>query len=179
MNHTPPVGKSILPRSVVKLELGRHSNASCIRQPVLRASSRRSRPSRWRLRRHHRRAPRATPLQPFLTQSRVQLLRYAAAHLVRITHPFHPLRFTRSTLRPRRQLSAGGGSTGSEVAWIWSSSSAAYMAGMIPHYRMKLPVFYELEVRDWKSAATREPVAGSPPPSSAATSPPVAISAVI
>jgi tetratricopeptide (TPR) repeat protein len=38
-----------------------------------------------------------------------------------------------------------------------------YMAGMIPYYRMKLPVFYALEMRDWKSAAALEPVAGSPP----------------
>ncbi len=40
---------------------------------------------------------------------------------------------------------------------------SGYMAGMIPYYRMKLPVFYALEMRDWKSAAALEPVAGSPP----------------
>jgi tetratricopeptide (TPR) repeat protein len=40
---------------------------------------------------------------------------------------------------------------------------SGYMAGMIPYYRMKLPVFYALEVRDWKSAAALEPAAGSPP----------------
>jgi tetratricopeptide (TPR) repeat protein len=40
---------------------------------------------------------------------------------------------------------------------------SGYMAGMIPYYRMKLPVFYALEMRDWKSAAGLEPVAGSPP----------------
>ena len=37
------------------------------------------------------------------------------------------------------------------------------MAGMIPYYRTKLPAFYALEMRDWKSAAALEPVAGSPP----------------
>jgi tetratricopeptide (TPR) repeat protein len=42
-----------------------------------------------------------------------------------------------------------------------------YMAGMIPYYRTKLPVFYALEMRDWKSAAALEPVAGSPPEVSA------------
>jgi tetratricopeptide (TPR) repeat protein len=40
---------------------------------------------------------------------------------------------------------------------------SGYMAGMIPYYRMKLPVFYALEMRDWKSAAALEPVAESPP----------------
>jgi tetratricopeptide (TPR) repeat protein len=40
---------------------------------------------------------------------------------------------------------------------------AAYMAGMIPYYRVKLPIFYDLEMRDWKSAADLEPVSGSPP----------------
>ena len=44
---------------------------------------------------------------------------------------------------------------------------SSYMAGMIPYYRMKLPVFYALETRDWKSAAALEPVAGSPPQMSA------------
>jgi len=37
------------------------------------------------------------------------------------------------------------------------------MEGMIPQYRTKLPAFYALETRDWKSAAALEPVAGSPP----------------
>jgi tetratricopeptide (TPR) repeat protein len=40
---------------------------------------------------------------------------------------------------------------------------SGWMAGMIPYYRTKLPVFYALETRDWKSAAALEPVAGSPP----------------
>ena len=39
----------------------------------------------------------------------------------------------------------------------------SYMSGMVPNYRTKLPVFYALEMRDWKSAAALEPVAGSPP----------------
>jgi tetratricopeptide (TPR) repeat protein len=38
-----------------------------------------------------------------------------------------------------------------------------HMGGMVPYYRTKLPVFYALEMRDWKSAAALEPVAGSPP----------------
>jgi tetratricopeptide (TPR) repeat protein len=40
---------------------------------------------------------------------------------------------------------------------------ASYMEGMIPNYRVKLPIFYALEMRDWKAAAALEPVAGSPP----------------
>lgn len=40
---------------------------------------------------------------------------------------------------------------------------SGYMDGMIPYYRTKLPVFYALETRDWKSAAALEPVSGSPP----------------
>jgi tetratricopeptide (TPR) repeat protein len=36
-----------------------------------------------------------------------------------------------------------------------------YMAGMVPYYRTKLPAFYALEMRDWKTAAAMEPVAGS------------------
>ncbi|HEX5234346.1 MAG TPA: hypothetical protein VFW25_03345 [Silvibacterium sp.] len=34
--------------------------------------------------------------------------------------------------------------------------------GEIAYYHTKLPVFYALETRDWKSAAALEPVAGSP-----------------
>ncbi len=37
------------------------------------------------------------------------------------------------------------------------------MAGMLPYYRSKFPVFYNLEMRDWKSAAALETVAGAPP----------------
>ena len=40
---------------------------------------------------------------------------------------------------------------------------SAYMVGMVPLYRTKLPAFYALEMRDWKSAAAMEPLAGSPP----------------
>jgi tetratricopeptide (TPR) repeat protein len=40
---------------------------------------------------------------------------------------------------------------------------SGYMAGMLPYYRTKLPVFYALEMRDWKSAAAMEPVSASPP----------------
>jgi tetratricopeptide (TPR) repeat protein len=38
-----------------------------------------------------------------------------------------------------------------------------YMDGMFPYYRTKLPVFFNLEMRDWKSAAALEPVAGARP----------------
>jgi tetratricopeptide (TPR) repeat protein len=38
-----------------------------------------------------------------------------------------------------------------------------YMEGMFPYYRTKLPVFFNLERRDWKSAAALEPVAGARP----------------
>ena len=38
-----------------------------------------------------------------------------------------------------------------------------YMTGMFPYYRSKLPIFYHLEMRDWKAAAVLEPVAGAPP----------------
>ena len=38
-----------------------------------------------------------------------------------------------------------------------------YMEGMFPYYRTKLPVFFNLEMRDWKSAGALEPVAGARP----------------
>lgn len=38
-----------------------------------------------------------------------------------------------------------------------------YMEGMFPYYRTKLPVFFALEMRNWKSAAALEPVAGAGP----------------
>ena len=38
-----------------------------------------------------------------------------------------------------------------------------YMEGMFPYYRTKLPVFFALEMRDWKAAAALEPVAGARP----------------
>jgi tetratricopeptide (TPR) repeat protein len=38
-----------------------------------------------------------------------------------------------------------------------------YMEGMFPYYRTKLPVFFALEMRDWKSAAGLEPVMGARP----------------
>ena len=38
---------------------------------------------------------------------------------------------------------------------------SGYMAGMVSYYQTKLPVFYALEMRDWKAAAALEPVAGS------------------
>jgi tetratricopeptide (TPR) repeat protein len=44
-----------------------------------------------------------------------------------------------------------------------------YMTGMFPYYRAKLPVIFALEMRDWKSAAALEPVAGAPPQSQTMT----------
>lgn len=38
-----------------------------------------------------------------------------------------------------------------------------YMTGMFPYYRTKLPIFYYLEMRDWKSASALESIAGAPP----------------
>jgi tetratricopeptide (TPR) repeat protein len=38
-----------------------------------------------------------------------------------------------------------------------------YMTGMFPYYRTKLPVFFELEMRDWNSVAALEVIAGGPP----------------
>ncbi len=44
-----------------------------------------------------------------------------------------------------------------------------YMTGMFPYYRTKLPIFYHLELRDWKTAATLPAVAGAPPESQTLT----------
>jgi tetratricopeptide (TPR) repeat protein len=38
-----------------------------------------------------------------------------------------------------------------------------YMTGMFPYYRTKLPIFYDLEMRDWNAAAALEAVASAPP----------------
>jgi tetratricopeptide (TPR) repeat protein len=45
----------------------------------------------------------------------------------------------------------------------------AYMAGMFPYYRTKLPIFFDLEMRDWKSAAALDPIAGALPETQAMT----------
>jgi tetratricopeptide (TPR) repeat protein len=45
----------------------------------------------------------------------------------------------------------------------------AYMAGMFPYYRTKLPLFFDLEMRDWKSAAALDPIAGALPETQAMT----------
>jgi tetratricopeptide (TPR) repeat protein len=37
-----------------------------------------------------------------------------------------------------------------------------YMTGMVPYYRTKLPIFIDLETRDWQAAAAIEPIAGAP-----------------
>jgi tetratricopeptide (TPR) repeat protein len=38
-----------------------------------------------------------------------------------------------------------------------------YMMGMFPYYRTKLPIFLDLEMRDWTSAAALAPIEGAPP----------------
>jgi len=38
-----------------------------------------------------------------------------------------------------------------------------YMVGMFPYFRTKLPIFFDLETRDWKAAAAIEAIAGAPP----------------
>ena len=37
-----------------------------------------------------------------------------------------------------------------------------YMTGMFPYYRTKLPIIYNLELRNWKAAAALQAVAGAP-----------------
>src|ERR1700722_12040622 len=44
-----------------------------------------------------------------------------------------------------------------------------YMTGMFPYYRTKLPIIYNLELRDWKAAAALQAVAGAPPESQTLT----------
>jgi len=44
-----------------------------------------------------------------------------------------------------------------------------YMTGMFPYYRTKLPIIYHLELRDWKTAAALQAVAGAPPESQTLT----------
>ena len=44
-----------------------------------------------------------------------------------------------------------------------SDMSDHYMTGMFPYYRTKLPIIYNLELRDWKTAAGLQAVAGAPP----------------
>jgi tetratricopeptide (TPR) repeat protein len=44
-----------------------------------------------------------------------------------------------------------------------------YMTGMFPYYRTKLPIFYHLELRDWKTAAALQAVTGAPPESQTLT----------
>ena len=38
-----------------------------------------------------------------------------------------------------------------------------YMTGMFPYYRTKLPIFFNLEMRDWNAAAALQAIAGAPP----------------
>jgi len=38
-----------------------------------------------------------------------------------------------------------------------------YMVGMFPYYEVKLPIFVDLETRNWQKTLTLEPVHGGPP----------------
>jgi tetratricopeptide (TPR) repeat protein len=38
-----------------------------------------------------------------------------------------------------------------------------YMTGMFPYYHMEMPIFFDLEMRDWRSVSALAPVAGAPP----------------
>ncbi len=38
-----------------------------------------------------------------------------------------------------------------------------YMEGMFPYYRVKLPIFVDLETRDWTRTLQIEPISGAPP----------------
>jgi tetratricopeptide (TPR) repeat protein len=38
-----------------------------------------------------------------------------------------------------------------------------YMTGMFPFYRTEMPIFFDLEMRDWKSVSVLQPIAGAPP----------------
>jgi tetratricopeptide (TPR) repeat protein len=49
------------------------------------------------------------------------------------------------------------------------AASGHAMDDMFDYYRVKLPVFYSLEMRDWKSAAALEPPAGADPESATLT----------
>jgi tetratricopeptide (TPR) repeat protein len=38
-----------------------------------------------------------------------------------------------------------------------------YMTGMFPFYRTEMPIFFDLEMRDWRSVSALVPIAGAPP----------------
>jgi tetratricopeptide (TPR) repeat protein len=44
-----------------------------------------------------------------------------------------------------------------------------YMTGMFPYYRTKLPIIYHIELRDWRTVAGLQAVAGAPPESQTLT----------
>lgn len=63
-------------------------------------------------------------------------------------------------VRAKKALEESGEALNSIAAM--QGGGAAYMAGMVPNYRVKLAGFYALEMHDWKTAAAIEPMAGSP-----------------
>jgi tetratricopeptide (TPR) repeat protein len=38
-----------------------------------------------------------------------------------------------------------------------------YMTGMFPYYRTEMPIFFDLEMRDWRVVSALEPITGAPP----------------
>jgi tetratricopeptide (TPR) repeat protein len=38
-----------------------------------------------------------------------------------------------------------------------------YMTGMFPYYRTEMPIFFDLEMRDWGSVSALQPITGAPP----------------
>jgi tetratricopeptide (TPR) repeat protein len=48
------------------------------------------------------------------------------------------------------------------IASMTETGSGHHRSGMVQYFRIKLPVFYALEMRDWKSASALEPVKESP-----------------
>jgi tetratricopeptide (TPR) repeat protein len=42
-------------------------------------------------------------------------------------------------------------------------TGGSYMTGMFPYYRLKLPMFVDLETRDWSGTLKLEAIAGAPP----------------
>jgi len=48
------------------------------------------------------------------------------------------------------------------IASMPETGPGHHRSGMVQYFQIKLPIFYALEMRDWKTAAALEPVKGSP-----------------
>ncbi len=64
-----------------------------------------------------------------------------------------------SAERPRCQARAVLDDSAAAIASLRDHAEMGehYMAGMFPYYRTKLPIIFDLEMRDWKSAAALHP----------------------